>query len=96
MLPGALHSPHRVLAARAAPRNAKRCETRDTGRLVEERTDTVLGWAFLFLLLAIVAAVLGFGGIAGAAAGIAQILFVVFLVLLIVAGLARALRGSTP
>ena len=38
----------------------------------------MLGWTFMFLLIAIVAGVLGFTSVAGAAAGIAQILFVIF------------------
>ena len=40
-----------------------------------------LNWAFLFLILALVAAVLGFGGIAQQSAGIAKILFIVFLII---------------
>ena len=35
----------------------------------------MLRWAFLFLVVALVAALFGFGGIASAAAGIAKILF---------------------
>jgi uncharacterized membrane protein YtjA (UPF0391 family) len=41
-------------------------------------------WAFMFLIVALIAAVFGFGGLAGAAAGIAKILFFVGLVLAIV------------
>jgi uncharacterized membrane protein YtjA (UPF0391 family) len=41
----------------------------------------MLGWAVVFLIIALVAAVLGFGGIAAASAGIAKLLFVIFLVL---------------
>ena len=43
-----------------------------------------LNWAFLFLILALVAAVLGFGGIAQQSAGIAKILFIVFLIIFVV------------
>jgi uncharacterized membrane protein YtjA (UPF0391 family) len=46
---------------------------------------TMLRWAVIFLVVALVAAVLGFGGIAGTAAGIAQFLFFLFLVLFVVA-----------
>src|SRR6476660_9900074 len=41
---------------------------------------TMLYWALVFLIVALVAAALGFGGIAGASAGIAKILFFIFLV----------------
>ena len=40
----------------------------------------MLSWAFVFFIVALIAAALGFGGIAGAATGIAKILFFVFLV----------------
>ena len=45
---------------------------------------TMLHYAIVFFLIAIVAAVFGFGGIAVASAGIAKILFVLFLVLFLV------------
>lgn len=41
---------------------------------------TMLGWAWTFLVIAIIAAIFGFGGIAAGVAGIAKILFFVFLV----------------
>ncbi len=41
---------------------------------------TVLHYAVVFLVIALIAAVFGFGGIAAGAAGIAKILFVVFLI----------------
>ena len=44
----------------------------------------LLHWAFIFLILALVAAVFGFGGIAQESAGIAKILFVVFLIIFII------------
>jgi uncharacterized membrane protein YtjA (UPF0391 family) len=44
----------------------------------------MLGWAVVFLIIALVAAVFGFGGIAAASAGIAKLLFFIFLVLFIV------------
>lgn len=46
-----------------------------------QRTTTMLYWAAVFFVIALVAAVLGFGGIAASAAGLAKILFFVFLVL---------------
>jgi uncharacterized membrane protein YtjA (UPF0391 family) len=45
---------------------------------------TMLHYALVFFVVALIAAVLGFGGIAAGAAGIAKILFVVFLVMAIV------------
>ncbi len=39
----------------------------------------MLRWAFIFLVIALVAALLGFSGIAGTAAGIAKTLFGLFL-----------------
>lgn len=44
----------------------------------------MLGWALVFLLVAIVAAIFGFGGIAIASAGIAKLLFFLFLVIFLV------------
>ncbi len=44
----------------------------------------MLGWAVVFLIIALVAAVFGFGGIAVASAGIAKILFFIFLVLFVI------------
>ncbi len=52
----------------------------------------MLYWAFVFLLVALVAAVFGFGGIAATASSFAQILFVIALILFVVsliAGFAR-------
>lgn len=53
---------------------------------------TMLHYAVVFFVIALIAAVLGFGGIAASAAGIAKLLFVVFLVMAlvsIVVGLVR-------
>ena len=43
-----------------------------------------MGWAVVFLVIALVAAVFGFGGIAAASAGIAKLLFFIFLVLFLI------------
>lgn len=51
---------------------------------------SMLHYALVFLIVAIIAAVLGFGGIAGTAAWIAKILFVAFLILALVSFLRRA------
>ena len=52
----------------------------------------MLGWAVVFLIIALVAAVFGFGGIAVASAGIAKLLFFIFLVLFVIS-LAFGWRG---
>ena len=55
----------------------------------------MLKWAFVFLLIAIVAGIFGFSGISEASATIAQVLFGIFLVLFIgavVIGLAIGAR----
>lgn len=44
----------------------------------------MLGWALMFLIIALVAGLFGFGLIGGMAYGVAKILFFVFLVLFIV------------
>jgi len=57
-----------------------------------QEVPTMLSWALIFFVVAIIAAVFGFGGIASASAGIAQILFFLFLVLFVVSlimGMAR-------
>ena len=48
------------------------------------REFSMLRWAVVFLVIAIIAAVFGFGGIAGEAAWIAKVLALVFVVLLVV------------
>ena len=45
---------------------------------------SLMGWAVIFLVLAIVAAILGFGVVASAAAGIAKIIFYVFLAIFVI------------
>ncbi len=55
---------------------------------------TVLYWALVFFIIAIVAAVFGFGGIAAGAMGVAKVLFFIFLVLFVVSLLAGLLRGG--
>lgn len=56
----------------------------------------MLYWAFLFFVLALVAAVFGFGGIASGAASIAKILFFGFLVVFIVSLVLGLVRGRAP
>jgi uncharacterized membrane protein YtjA (UPF0391 family) len=45
---------------------------------------TMIYWALMFLLVAVIAAVFGFTGLALAAAGIAKLLFFIFLVLFVI------------
>ncbi len=45
----------------------------------------MLHWAFIFLVLALIAAIFGFRGAASAFAGVAKLLVVLFLVLFLVA-----------
>lgn len=59
------------------------------------RESTMLYYAVVFLIIALIAGALGFLGIAGAAVGIAKILFFVFLVLFVVS-LIVGRRGRGP
>lgn len=55
----------------------------------------MLRWAFIFLIVGLIAAVLGFTNVAGASIEIAKILFFVFMVIfvvLLVAGIAVGRR----
>ena len=56
----------------------------------------MLGWAIVFLAIALVAAPFGFSGHAAASAGIAQVVFFVFVALSVVAMILRAVRGRPP
>jgi uncharacterized membrane protein YtjA (UPF0391 family) len=60
--------------------------------IVETGGPTMLYWALMFLVIALVAAVFGFGGIASTAVGMAQILFVVALVLFVISLFVGVLR----
>lgn len=56
---------------------------------------SLLGWAFTFLVVALVAALFGFTGVAAGAMGIARILFGLFLLIFVVL-LVLALLGCAP
>jgi uncharacterized membrane protein YtjA (UPF0391 family) len=45
----------------------------------------MLGWALVFLIVALIAGAFGFRGVAGTATGFAKLLFFVFLVLFVLA-----------
>jgi uncharacterized membrane protein YtjA (UPF0391 family) len=62
----------------------------DLGLQLEE--VSMLHYAVVFFIIALVAALFGFGGIAAGAAGIAKVLFVIFLVLFVVS-LLGGMRG---
>jgi len=49
----------------------------------KDATMGLLGWALLFLVVALIAAIFGFGGIANTSAGIAKTLFLIFVVVFI-------------
>jgi uncharacterized membrane protein YtjA (UPF0391 family) len=55
-------------------------------RLQEDgrRFIRMLHYAWIFLILAIIAAIFGFGGVAAAAAGIAKVLFFIFIALFVI------------
>ena len=56
----------------------------------------MLYWAFVFLVIALVAGLLGFGGVASTAAGIAQALFFVFLIIFVVTLLLGVMSRRPP
>lgn len=59
----------------------------------------MLRWAFIFLVVGLIAALLGFTNVAGASIEIAKILFFVFMVIfvvLLVAGIAVGRRVGGP
>mgnify|MGYP003385195471 CR=1 FL=1 len=52
-------------------------------RRTTSKDITMLHYAVVFFVIALIAALFGFGGIAAGAVGIAKVLFVVFLILAI-------------
>jgi uncharacterized membrane protein YtjA (UPF0391 family) len=56
----------------------------------------MLGWAVLFLVIALVAAALGFGGIAAVSAEIAQLVFWVFIILFVISLIYGLVSGRRP
>jgi len=62
---------------------------------IKQPERSMLYWAIVFLVIAIVAAAFGFGGIAAGAASIAKILFFVFIVLFLI-GLVLHLMRRGP
>jgi uncharacterized membrane protein YtjA (UPF0391 family) len=66
---------------------------RPRGSAVHQES-TMLHYAVVFFVIALIAALFGFGGIAAGAAGIAKILFVVFIILAIATFLFGRNRGA--
>jgi uncharacterized membrane protein YtjA (UPF0391 family) len=56
----------------------------------------MLGWAVLFLVIALIAGALGFGGVASVSMEIAQIVFWVFIVLFVVSLIYSLISGRRP
>jgi len=60
----------------------------------QDWSPTMLHYAVVFFIIALVAALFGFGGIAASAAGIAKILFLVFIVLAVASLLFGLIRKT--
>jgi len=60
----------------------------------EQAMGSLLHWAVIFLIVALVAAFLGFGGVAGTAMSGAQLLFWVAIVLFVVSVVAGLIRRA--
>ena len=56
----------------------------------------MLGWAILFLVVALIAGALGFGGIAGTAVGLAKLVFMVAIVLFVASLIYALITGRRP
>lgn len=56
----------------------------------------MLGWAFIFLVLALISGALGFGHLAAISVEIAQLLFFLFIVLFVLTTLVYLVRGRRP
>jgi uncharacterized membrane protein YtjA (UPF0391 family) len=76
---------HRTHAQRHPPARRLACAQPPGG-------PTLLYYAVVFFVIALVAAVFGFGGIAAGAVGIGKLLFVVFLVMAVVSMLLGVFR----
>jgi uncharacterized membrane protein YtjA (UPF0391 family) len=76
------------------PEIATRTRGHTPGKPLTE--ESMLYWALVFFIIAIIAGFLGFGGIAFAAAGIAKILFFIFLVVFVVMLLTGLMGRRSP
>jgi uncharacterized membrane protein YtjA (UPF0391 family) len=59
-----------------------------------QRGGSMLRWAVIFFVIALIAAVFGFLGIASAAVGVARLLFYIFLILFLISLLSGLLRRA--
>ena len=57
---------------------------------------SLLRWAVIFFIIAIIAAIFGFGGIAAAATDIARVLFYIFIVIFALLLIGWLMRGKGP
>jgi uncharacterized membrane protein YtjA (UPF0391 family) len=57
---------------------------KDWRSILNHKETSMLFWAAVFFIIALIAAVLGFGGLAAGAAGIAKVLFFIFLIAFVV------------
>jgi len=55
----------------------------------------MLGWAVVFLIIALIAGILSFGGIASASIEMAKIIFFIAIVLFLVSALIGIVQGRT-
>ena len=55
---------------------------------------SMLSWAVVFFVVAVIVAIFGFGGIAAGAAGIAKVLFVLFLIAFAVSLIVGLVKGK--
>src|SRR5690349_19190769 len=86
-----------AVPVQAAPSRGEGVEGTDACRApFSGRRMQMLGWALVFLVVALIAGLLGFTGLAVASAGIAQILFYIFVVLFVVSSLIYLIRGRAP
>jgi uncharacterized membrane protein YtjA (UPF0391 family) len=77
----------------ALPSRAPKHDALRRHRTVSTNAEiSMLHYAVIFFVIALIAAVFGFAGIAAGAAGIAKILFFVFLILAIVSFIANTAR----
>jgi uncharacterized membrane protein YtjA (UPF0391 family) len=63
------------------------------GQAVTRKDISMLRWAIIFLVVALVAAVLGFGGIANFSFEIAKFVAVIAIILFVISLVAGGLRG---
>src|SRR4051794_22700992 len=83
---------HRARHTRCSKSACPGCGVEHCRRGTLTKELTMLHYALVFFVIALVAALFGFGGIAAGAAGIAKVLFFIFLVLFVVSLVAGGMR----